>query len=623
MLVPFWVPEGKATLGLGLALLLRDHLKIDVRDFRVAQLYGHVDDGPARVVEAMVTPEQWAALARDSAPTSPVGIVITGAVEPPSDEPGLLLVAAFDPATGRQIARIEHELDEESAGATLATALSELQTAFPALRLNLGALRSVEWTTLEYLIRAEVAAAHDPIRNERSDMMAALTYLGRAIDLQPEVTTSAEKLAALALDLGGGADAKMTAAALRAVVRALDDAPSRAELIEAAATLMALAGEAKRAEILLNEAVAREPSHGKFYALLSMSLRAQGQFDAADSVLNKGFEIDPNETLLALERGEVQFLRGDQTGAVTAWLAVLAGASDVRAFDRLAAFANETKDLGLAQTLVDFALTHREAAPPRLFRAAVALAYATEGEDLARAARLEKLLRAMLVHIPDDLWVLLHLSQELTNLGQRDEALKLLSRIDATASNTPLGAEAARVRFRAEHRDEAALIDNLVREAYEGLDEAMPALLERTRQVAEQCSVWSAQLAHAIVLARLERQSDAIRFLRRALDTGQGSPMVHHALGRVLVELDAAAEALPHAERAIALGGDAPAAFALLAEVLARVGRVDEARAIASQLASTGHKGLLRGDVFEPNDLRKEKGTLFSRLRETYRRWVG
>ncbi len=622
MLVPFWVPEGKATLGLGLALLLRDHLKLAVRDFRVAQLYGHVDDGPARVVEAMVTPEQWAALARDSAPTSPVGIVMTGALEPPTDEPGLLLIAAFDPATGREIVRIERELDEESAGATLASSLSEVRGAFPGLEVNLGALASLEWTTLEYLIRAEVAAAHDPIRNERSDMMAALTYLGRAIDVQPEVTTSAEKLAALALDLGGGADARMTAAALRAVVMALDDAPLRAELIEAAATLMALAGEAIRAEILLNEAVARQPAHGKFYALLSMSLRAQGKLDAADAVLNKGVEVDPTEALLALERGEVRSMRGDQSGAVAEWLAVLTGASDVRAFDRLAAFANEKKDMGLAQTLVDYALTRAEAAPPRLFRAAIALAYATEGEDLARAARLEKLLRAALVHIPDDLWVLLHLAQELARLNQCDEALRLLARVDATASNTPLGAESARVRFRAENGAAAAEVDALVRDAYEAGDDALPSLLERTSQAAEQYPVWSAQLAHAIILARLERQSDALRFLKRALDSGKGSPMVHHALGRVLVELDAPAEALPHAERAIALGGDAPAAFALLAEVLARVGRIEEARTIASQLAAAGHRELLRGDVFEPGDSPKEKGTLFSRLRETYRRWL-
>ena len=77
--------------------------------------------------------------------------------------------------------------------------------------------------------------------------------------------------------------------------------------------------------------------------------------------------------------------------------------------------------------------------------------------------------------------------------------------------------------------------------------------------------------------------------------------MVHHALGRVLVELGAVSEALPHAERAIALGGDTPAAFELLADVLARVGRLDESRAGEAQ---------------------KEKGSLFTRARETCRRWL-
>ena len=622
VLVPFWVPEGKATLGLGLALLLRDHLRLDVRDFRVAQLYGHVDDGPPRVVEAMVTAEQWANLARDSGPVSPVGLVMTGALEPPSDEPGLLVIAVFDPASGRQIVKVERELDDVSAGATLVDALREIQSAFPALLTHLEPLALLEWTTLEYLMRAEVAAAHDPVRNERGNMMAALSYLGRAVDEQPDVTLCAEKLAAIAHDLGAGADTRLTAAALRTIVRALDDAPARHELIEAGATLMVLTGEPKRAEILLNAAVAVEPARVRLYALLSMALRAQGQLDAASDVLDRGLEVDPNETLLALERGEVRFLRGDGAGAVQEWLAVLARGPDVRAFDRLASLAQEKRDMGLAQTLVDYALTRSADAPPRLLRAAIQIAYATELEDLARAARLDKLLRATLVHIPDDLWLNLHLAQELVQLGNSDEALRLLDRVDAVASNTPLGAESARVRFRAGDREGASLVDALVREAYESPDADIARLLERTSQAVERYSIWSASLAHAITLARVDRQADALPFLMRALNTGQGSAMVHHALGRVHAELGAPKEALPHAERAIALGGDAPAVFVLLAEVLARLGRFDEARAIATQLEAAGHKDLVHAHALEGHEPPQERPPLVARLREMYLRWL-
>jgi predicted Zn-dependent protease len=620
VLVPFWVPEGKATLGLGLALLLRDHLKLDVRDFRVAQLYGHVDDGPARIVEAMVTPEQWTSLARDSAPVSPVGLVMTGALEPPTDEPGHLVIAVFNPATGRHVAKAERELDEATAGATLVDALREVQGAIPALLTHMEPLGSLEWTTLEYLIRAEVAASHDPIRNERCDMMAALSYLGRAVDEQPDVALSAEKLATVALELGAGADPRLTAAALRTIIRALDDAPGRGELTEAASALLVLTGEARRAEILLNAAVALEPTRVKLYALLSMALRAQNQLEAARVVLDRGLEVDPNEPLLTLERGEVRFLGGDEEGAVQEWLTVLTRAPDVRAFDRLAALAHEKRNLSLGQTLVDYALTHSANAPPRLLRAAIQIAYATEAEDLARAARLDKLLRATLVHIPDDLWLILHLAQELVQLGKPDEALHLLDRVDAVASNTPLGAEAARVRFRASDREGAAFVDALLREVYESADTEIGSLVERTGQAARRYPVWGASLAHAIALARAGSQAEALPFLMQALKTGQGSPMVHHALGRVHAELGAPKEALAHAERAVALGGDAPAVFILLGEVLARLGRLEEARAIATQLEAAGHKDLMQS--LESHELPKGKPPLVTRLRETYRRWL-
>jgi tetratricopeptide (TPR) repeat protein len=350
-----------------------------------------------------------------------------------------------------------------------------------------------------------------------------------------------------------------------------------------------------------------------------MALRAQGQLDAAEVMLERGHEVGPHETLLGLERGEVRLLRGDQAGATQEWLAVLSRHPDARAFDRLASLAHETSELGLAQTLLDYALTHAADAAPRLLRAAIQIAYATESEGLARAARLEKLLRATLVHVPDDLWVLVHLAQELVHLSKPEDALALLDRVDAVAGNTPLGAESARVRFRATDREGAALVDALVREAYDSPEAELGSLLERTGRAVGRYAIWSASLAHGVALARAHREAEALAFLRSALETGRGSPMVHHALGRVHAELGSPKEALAHAERTIALGGDAPAVFVLLGEALARLGRFDEARAIAHQLEAAGHNDLTQS--LEADEGQRPKPALLTRVRETCRRW--
>src|SRR5262249_36795761 len=142
-------------------------------------------------------------------------------------------------------------VDGESAGKTLIAAFDEV---FAQLGGELGTVRDIDdlsWEALESVLRAERCALHDPLRGGPHDRLAALVHLGRAIGDAPEGRFPAMRLASLALDLavgGGPTDPKLTEAARRALLRATEDAPRNADLVEALAALSLRVGDADGAE---------------------------------------------------------------------------------------------------------------------------------------------------------------------------------------------------------------------------------------------------------------------------------------------------------------------------------------------------------------------------------------
>ena len=186
------------------------------------------------------------------------GRVLTGAFEPPTDGQGAIRLLAFDSRDGRICARVDAQIDDARAGATLVGAFEQLWSGLGGEIGALQGLRELGWESLESVLRAERCALHDPARGGPHDRLAAMLHFGRAIEDAPAARYPAERLAWIALETaqGSAVDAQVAAAGVRALERALDDAPAHAELDEALAALLIRLGRPQDAEQRMNAAIA-------------------------------------------------------------------------------------------------------------------------------------------------------------------------------------------------------------------------------------------------------------------------------------------------------------------------------------------------------------------------------
>src|SRR5439155_22802028 len=121
------------------------------------------------------------------------------------------------------------------------------------------------------VLRSERCGLHDPSRGGPHDRPAAMMHLGRAIEDAPAARYPAGRLAAIALDtaLGPHRDPKLAEAAVRAVTRAVADAPGQPDLLEATAALHVGLGNSIEGEAPALGGGAREAARTGLYVLPS------------------------------------------------------------------------------------------------------------------------------------------------------------------------------------------------------------------------------------------------------------------------------------------------------------------------------------------------------------------
>ena len=594
VVIPFGVPVEGRGLGLGLAALLHACVQVDGTGLAIAQLHGRRKDEPEGTapspVEAFIPPAAWKDIAgRGETPPS-VTMVVTGAFEPPMDGHGVLQLLAFDARDGKERARVEAPLDGAHAGASLVGAFEQLGARLGGEIGALGGVRDLEWEALESVLRAERCVLHDPLRGGPHDRLAAMLHLGRAIGDAPLARYPAERLASIALDtaMGQTLDAKLAEAAARALARAVEDAPRSVELVEALAALEVRLGHARDAERRLHAALALAPDRARLYALLSQSLRAQGNLDAALAALQSARAGTEGDPLLVTERGVVLAARGDVLGAAAAWRAALERDPVFpAAFTNLAALAMQHQDGVTGQWLVDSALASARAHPDVL-RRAVQLALATEGEGIARASRVGRLCARLLEMMPDEPWASLALAKSQAALGEVTEARARLAAIEQGAPRSAPAAEAQAARLAIDEPDVHLEIQRVLRAAQSAPPEELGDVAARARRVATLHASWPAWVAAAVAERRRGRWAAARGALEVALEMAPGAAVAHLELAEALLELDDAAGALTHADRAQALEGESPRLTAVRA-------RVKKAAGTPAEPAQEGWGTRLRG----------------------------
>jgi len=592
VVIPFGVPTEGRGLGLGLAALVHTCVHLDGGGVALAQLHARKEggpaDGPPAPVEAFVPPAAWKDIAGRGETPPGVGVVVTGAFEPPLDGHGTLQLLAFDARDGRTRARVDASLDELHAGAALVGAIEQLGERLGGQIGALGALRELAWESLESVLRAERCALHDPARGGPHDRLAAMLHLGRAIGDAPAASYPVERLAGLALEtaMGGAVDGKLAEAAARALERAADDAPARVELVEALAALQLRLGHPAAAERRLNAALAAEPGRARLYALLAQTLRSQGRIDSALEALASGEGAAGPDALLATERGVALAARGDLAGAAAAWRQALArDPVQPAAFASLAALALRARDAGIAQSLVDAALA-ADRAHPDVLRRAVQLALASEGEGIARASRVARLCERLLELMPEEPWASLALAKSLVVLGEGAAARGRLARIEASAPGSAPAAEAVAARLALDHPEAEQEVQSVLRAAHAAPVDALGDVAARARRVATLHGSWPAWVAAAVAERRRGRWAAARGALEVALEIAPGATIAHVELAEALLALDDAAGALEHAERVVSTEGESPRALLVLGRALFAAGRTAEARALADRLAA-------------------------------------
>jgi tetratricopeptide (TPR) repeat protein len=589
VVIPLGVPTEGRGLGLGLAALMHAFVHVEGGGVAIAQLHARRNDEPADAapspVEAFVPPQAWRDIAgRGDAPAG-VGVVLTGAFEPPVEGHGTIQLLAYDARDGHTRARVDAPLDGAHAGASLVGAFDRL---WSLLGGEIGAMRAIgdlDWDALESVLRAERCALHDPLRGGPHDRLAAMAHLGRAIGDAPRARYPIERLAAIALEtaMGPALDERLAAAAARALERAVADAPDHAELAEALVALELRLGRLQDAERRTVAALATAPKRPRLYALLAQALRAQGKLDAALAALQAGLAEAAGDPLLCTERGTVLGARGDFAGAAAAWREALArDPVHPGAFTQLAALAVRTRDGAIAQSLVDAALAAPHAHPDVL-RRSIQLALATEADGIARASRVSRLCTKLLEMLPDEPGASLAQARAMSTLGERVAARERLAHVLRVAPKSPAAAEAQPLMLALVDPAAGLELQSVLRAALSGSAADMPVIAARGRAAGMQHEVWTAWFAAGIAEKRLGRWQLAAQMFAAAIDASPGAPPAHNELAEALLQTDKPKEALEHAERLIALEGESAKSLLLLARTLAATDRPADARAAAER----------------------------------------
>ncbi len=627
VVIPFGVPAEGRGLGLGLAALLHSFAQIDGQSVALAQLLGKSKDAepgePPSPVEAFVPPQAWRDLAGTGNAPPDVGIVLTGAFEPPSEGRGLLQLMAFDARDGRTRARVEAHIDGLHAGQTILAVFDEL---WEKVGGELGVVRDIRdlgWEALESVLRAERCALHDPARGGPHDRLAAMLHLGRAIGDAPEARFPAGRLAAIALDSATSVSstASLAEAALRALMRASHDAPRQIDLLEASAVLHVRAGNPVDGEARACDALEQAPERTRLYALVSEARRARGNLVGALEAVDSGLLRAASDGVLCTERGVVLAEQGHLVEAEAAWRGVLSREPlHVPAFSNLAALVLKRGDHGTAQELVDRALVGADV-HPEILRRAIQLVLATESEGIARAARLASLTRALLARTPHDAGAALVLARALAETGERSAAAERLSSIEALAPQSAIAAEAQRGRFSLNEPQAATELEAVLRAAYSAQRADLEVIASRGRRLAELHNVWSAWFAVGIAERRRGHWMKAQSAFESALGVAAGSTPAHMELVAVFVALGDPERALRHAERSVVLEGETARTLAVRATALLACGRRDEAqiaidKAVALDTTDEANRAL--GELIRGGDRRGAA----TRVKDTLVRWL-
>lgn len=583
VVIPFGVPDEGRGLGLGLAALVHACMNVQSTGVAIAQLHArrddaHLDAAPAPV-EAYVPPSAWRDIAERGDPPVGVGIVVTGSFEPPTDGHGTIRLLAFEAGDGRTRASIEASFDEDHAGAMLVDAFEKLGFDLGGEVGALRGLRDLAWEPLESVLRAERCALHDPARGGPHDRVAAMLHLGRAIGDAPDARYPTERLASMALDAAAASerDAGAALAALRALDRAIADAPSNLDLIEALAAVLLRLGRPQDAERRMNAVVAKAPRRARSYVLLAQALRAQSKFDAALAALRAAAESAQPDVMIGIERGVVLSAMRDFAGAAAAWNDVLSRHPlHPIAFARLTALAIRTRDSAAAQRLIDAALVAPEA-PADVFRQAVQLALGTEAEGLARASRILRLCERWLARADGDPTATLVMARSLLVLGDREGARARVARLEGVVPRSPAAAELAALRLAIDEPTADLEIQGVLRAAHFAPVDRLVEISARARRLATLHSAWTAWLAAAVAERRRRRWAAARGALEVALEIAPGAAIVQIEMAEALMHLDDAAGAVSRARAALALDGPSAGALGLLARALARAGSTSEA----------------------------------------------
>jgi tetratricopeptide (TPR) repeat protein len=591
VVVPLGVPDSSRGLGLGIAALVHGFARAFGQGVALAQLHGKPaqEGGVPRPVESLIPAGAWRDLVTRGQAPDDVEVVITGHFEPPGDGAGLLQVLVFEAKTGALVARGEAHVDGAGAGAAVVSAFEQ---AWVPLQGDLGGLRELadlSWDALESVLKAERCALFDPIRGGPHDCLAALAHLGRAVDEAPNCRYPAARLAALAIDaaLGPNAERRVMDAALRTMERAAADAPAQVDLLEAAAALHVRVGDASQGEVLACRALGLDPKRGRLRALLSEARRSQGNFEGALEATAPGLVADASDPLLLTERGVVLAAQGHFGDAAASWRAALSrDRFHAPAFASLARLAAMQTDTTTMQSLVDHALSLTPSPPPETLRQALELAMLSEPDGVARAARMERLARALLASTPRDGWATLALARSLVKLGDLPSASALLVRLEVDARESLAGAEAQLGRFALANADEAEIIDATLRSAETAAVADLEAVVVRARRLADAHALWTAYLAAGIALRRLGRHEAARGDLLCGIVASPGAAPLFAELARACAALSLPQEALEHADRARALAGDTPKTMLARYEALRASGRTDEAAALATDAAA-------------------------------------
>jgi tetratricopeptide (TPR) repeat protein len=587
VVVPFGVPTDGRGLGLGLAALVHGLTRLRGENVGLAQIVGRRNDEPEAApapVEAFILPQQWRDLAGQGNAPGDVRMVLTGAFEPPDEAPGALKLMVFDARNGSAESIVEAHVDPERAGAAIVDAVEKVWTRVGGEVGELSALRELSWGALESVLRAERCALHDPTRGGPHDRLAAMMHLGRAVEDAPDARYPAGRLAAIALDaaLGPGRDPRLAEAAVRAVTRAVADAPGQPDLLEATAALHVRLGHSIEGEATALAGLARDPSRTRLYVLLSEARRRRGDLAGARRAVEEGL-ARADDIAVRVEQGVVLAEHGDAIGAEQAWRSVLAREPlHTAAFAHLSAMFLRRGDTTGAGSLVDMAL-----AAPRahveILRCALRLVHAAEPEGVARGTRVATLARALLRQTPDDAGAAIALGQALAQVGETKKAIGAFTLVESLARGTALAAEAQRARFTLAEPLAALEIDAAFRASAHASATALDAIAVRARRLAAEHPVWPAWIALGVIERRRGLLGSAREALVAALASCDGCAAAHRELARVYAGLRDAKSAMGHAEKGIALEGESAPALGAMACALAADARLPEAEAVLAR----------------------------------------